>query len=280
MFAGSVEYGLRSYVGRDGTERLVQELALHYRDLGTEPQRHLAIAFALLNVDEQPVTQIKALLHCEASVIVSSFEPAELKHLEEALQSSLAAPLRDSGFPPLLPRGVPLLRLSDGLTLPVACGGVDTTNVLSNLLGEHPLGVVKRERPIEPSVYTVMGFAGLVCCAFMHGLVVPIDVVKTRMQTTPGRYRDLGDGVRKIWNEEGFQGITSGWAPTLLGYSAYGVTVYPGYELFKRVFISAVGEANDAMYSAPPRPAPLRPDQPTAAGSRAQCEAGTTYRWC
>lgn len=70
MFAGSVEYGLRSYVGRDGTERLVQELALHYRDLGTEPQRHLAIAFALLNVDEQPVTQIKALLHCEASVIV------------------------------------------------------------------------------------------------------------------------------------------------------------------------------------------------------------------
>ena len=37
-------------------------------------------------------------------------------------------------------------------------------------------------------VYARYALAGALCCALTHGAVVPIDVVKTRMQLEPGVY--------------------------------------------------------------------------------------------
>jgi len=82
---------------------------------------------------------------------------------------------------------------------------------------------------------------------------VPVDVIKTRMQSPSfsGRYKGLRQGLQKLWSEEGVQGVTLGWQPTLLGFSFYGITVYPGYEMFKRSFVAIAGEANDALYHVP-----------------------------
>jgi len=249
-FAGSVEYGLASYPGKDGAERLASEMMLHYGDLGKEPRHHLAIAFSILDADYQPVEAIKALSKGSGTVVVSSVPPGEEQVMKDALRASFTTPLTDKGFPPLMPDSVSLVRSEVGFELPVKdlIEGLDPSGAF---LGDTSLGVVKRERPMEPVVYATMGFAGMVCCAFMHGLVVPIDVVKTRMQTTPGRYKSLVDGVQKIWKEEGLKGVAAGFGPTIAGYSIYGVTVYPGYEMFKRIFISAVGEANDAVFHVP-----------------------------
>ncbi len=45
--------------------------------------------------------------------------------------------------------------------------------------------------------------------------------------------------------------LMQGLGPTLTGYLWYGVTVYPGYELFKRLFIELVGPLNAALFRVP-----------------------------
>lgn len=45
--------------------------------------------------------------------------------------------------------------------------------------------------------------------------------------------------------------LLQGIGPTLAGYLWYGITVYPGYELFKRLFIDMVGPLNAALFRVP-----------------------------
>lgn len=45
--------------------------------------------------------------------------------------------------------------------------------------------------------------------------------------------------------------LMKGMGPTLVGYLWYGITVYPGYELFKRLFIGMVGPLNAALFRVP-----------------------------
>lgn len=45
--------------------------------------------------------------------------------------------------------------------------------------------------------------------------------------------------------------LMKGMGPTLAGYFWYGITVYPGYELFKRLFIGMVGPLNAALFRVP-----------------------------
>lgn len=45
--------------------------------------------------------------------------------------------------------------------------------------------------------------------------------------------------------------LMKGLGPTLAGYFWYGITVYPGYELFKRLFIELVGPLNAALFRVP-----------------------------
>ena len=64
----------------------------------------------------------------------------------------------------------------------------------------------------------------------MHLITVPVDVIKTRMQSPVfvNKYRGLRSGLQTLWAEEGWAGFTRGWTPTLLGFSYYGLAVYPG----------------------------------------------------
>ncbi|EKU21506.1 mitochondrial phosphate carrier protein, partial [Nannochloropsis gaditana CCMP526] len=97
---------------------------------------------------------------------------------------------------------------------------------------------IMKERSLDLNTYLLFALAGAVGCAGTHSLVVPIDVVKTRAQTSGGGTSIL-EGVQTLAREEGLAGLTRGIEPTLLGYLFYGVTVYPGYEFFKRALNSA-----------------------------------------
>ena len=92
---------------------------------------------------------------------------------------------------------------------------------------------------VVPAEYCCQGLfalSGAFGCALTHSLVIPLDVVKTRLQTSPEQYKgaNLVSGLQLIYREEGLggglQGLLSGWEPTVLGYLWYGITVYPGYE--------------------------------------------------
>ena len=86
-------------------------------------------------------------------------------------------------------------------------------------------------------------------CALTHSVVIPLDVVKTRAQTSPESTMNI---VTEIVEEEGISGLLTGAQATLAGYAWYGISVYPSYAFFKR-FLShtvlsadlAVAHAND-----------------------------------
>lgn len=109
---------------------------------------------------------------------------------------------------------------------------------------------VMKERPLDLQTYLLFALAGAVGCAGTHSLVVPIDVVKTKAQTSGGK-TSIIEGVRTLAKEEGIEGLTRGLEPTILGYMFYGATVYPGYEFFKRALTSAVSPAAALQYHAP-----------------------------
>jgi solute carrier family 25 phosphate transporter 3 len=63
------------------------------------------------------------------------------------------------------------------------------------------------------------------------------------MQTRPGAYAGMGDGLVKIQRTEGWPMLFQGAGATGVGYFLYGATIYPGYEFWKRYFFTLAGPA-------------------------------------
>lgn len=98
------------------------------------------------------------------------------------------------------------------------------------------------------SYYQKCMMGGILSCGITHTLVCPLDIVKCRMQASPGLYKGVGDGFRTIKAAEGFRGFTLGWAPTLIGYSAQGFGKFGFYEIFKDVFKGVAGPEKAKKY--------------------------------
>lgn len=98
-----------------------------------------------------------------------------------------------------------------------------------------------RQRPnYSPLIYGLFGISGATGCALTHSVVIPLDVVKTRAQTDPEEFSNLLEGAGKIVKQEGVKGLFLGAQATLAGYFWYGVSVYPSYTFFKRLFTLTV----------------------------------------
>ncbi|KII64578.1 Phosphate carrier protein, mitochondrial [Thelohanellus kitauei] len=96
--------------------------------------------------------------------------------------------------------------------------------------------------------YGLCGLAGVLSCGLTHTLVVPLDVVKCRVQTNPNKYRGLIKGLSISVKEEGLRALGRGWAPTLIGYSMQGLGKFGLYEVFKNVYAKMLGEENSYVY--------------------------------
>lgn len=68
--------------------------------------------------------------------------------------------------------------------------------------------------------FGLCSIGGILSCGTTHLLVVPLDLVKCRLQVDPGKYKNLVNGFQVTVAEEGVRGLAKGWAPTLFGYSA------------------------------------------------------------
>lgn len=62
-----------------------------------------------------------------------------------------------------------------------------------------------QERRLTAIDFGLFAACGAVGCTSTHLTVVPLDVVKTRLQTDPGRYAGLAEGVTTIAKEVGDQ---------------------------------------------------------------------------
>jgi len=99
------------------------------------------------------------------------------------------------------------------------------------------------------SYYAGISAAGAAACSVTHSLVVPLDVIKTRMQTdalvanhahaaAAAVYRDApGRGLLKL------TAFFNGVRPTGLGYFLQGATKFGGYEFFKQRAYARLREA-------------------------------------
>jgi len=96
--------------------------------------------------------------------------------------------------------------------------------------------------------YGLCAFGGLLSCGLTHTAVVPLDLVKCRIQVNPEKFKSLGNGFKVSVAEGGMAALTLGWAPTLLGYSMQGVGKFGFYEAFKNLYSGILGEENTYLY--------------------------------
>lgn len=103
--------------------------------------------------------------------------------------------------------------------------------------------------------------AGGTCAAISHGITTPIDVVKTRMQANPTKYRNLLPSTALIIKEEGASALVAGLGPTLVGYGIEGALKFGVYEvtkplvvhIFKELGLSSTNSAGAGVASTQPQ---------------------------
>jgi len=96
--------------------------------------------------------------------------------------------------------------------------------------------------------YALCGFGGILSCGITHTAVVPLDLIKCRIQVDPAKYKGIFQGGRLTIKEDGFRGLSKGWAPTAIGYSMQGLGKFGFYELFKIMYSNFIGEENAYLY--------------------------------
>lgn len=90
--------------------------------------------------------------------------------------------------------------------------------------------------------YAYCGLGGIISCGLTHTAMVPLDLVKCRIQTDPGKYKSIITGFKVSVKEEGMRGLGRGWAPTAIGYSLQGLGKFGLYEVFKKFYAGVLGE--------------------------------------
>jgi len=96
--------------------------------------------------------------------------------------------------------------------------------------------------------YLLCGLGGILSCGLTHTAVVPLDLVKCRLQVDSKKYGNLIKGFKITVAESGMRELGKGWAPTLFGYSAQGMFKFGLYEVFKHIYADAIGEENAFLW--------------------------------
>lgn len=89
----------------------------------------------------------------------------------------------------------------------------------------------------------------MLSCGITHTAVVPLDLVKCRIQVDPAKYKSIVNGFKVSVAEGGIRGLGLGWAPTFIGYSMQGLCKFGFYEVFKNIYSGLLGEVGSKLSS-------------------------------
>ena len=234
--AVSIQQALQIYLqktttNRQGYEQLFERFTATYADSAKneEMRRQLCLLAATLPVDQQPRDVIQKII------------PTTTTRKSQQLDSSSLAAAMSENLSALLPRDYnPVVSKSDGFLsiqpsislYQVGVGEEFGQAATATTFGPLALNALRRELPRYTfDIYALFGISGATGCALTHSFVIPLDVVKTRAQTSTESTFDI---VTNIVEEEGISGLLTGAQATLAGYAWYGVSVYPSYAFFKR----------------------------------------------
>jgi solute carrier family 25 phosphate transporter 3 len=114
---------------------------------------------------------------------------------------------------------------------------------------EHNLMAKGRENYAHKQhFYKYCALGGALACGITHGLMTPLDFIKTNLQANPGLFRNTMDGFSKVMASQGYRGLYTGFSPTLIGYSIQGCGKYGFYEFFKHKYTFFFSEENASKY--------------------------------
>ncbi|SAM00453.1 hypothetical protein [Absidia glauca] len=107
-------------------------------------------------------------------------------------------------------------------------------------------------RPTGIDLYSRFAIAGAFGCGITHGLMTPVDVVKTKIQLSPEIYnRGMIAGFKQVVKNEGAATLLTGIGPTATGYFIQGALKFGGYEFWKKTMIDAIGVEKATEYRMP-----------------------------
>jgi len=96
--------------------------------------------------------------------------------------------------------------------------------------------------------FAYCGLGGILSCGITHTALVPLDLIKCRIQVNPDKFKGILQGGRVTVAEDGVRGLSRGWAPTAIGYSVQGLGKFGFYEVFKMIYSNMLGEEKSYLY--------------------------------
>ncbi len=118
----------------------------------------------------------------------------------------------------------------------------------SFLDGSKARDPVEKERELDASVFLRFALCGALCCCSAHAVLIPLDVVKTKMQASPAKYPTFLNATQRILEEGGPKALLLGAGPTIVGYLVYGAVSFGLTEYFKRLFLEVAGPQYATFY--------------------------------
>ncbi|CAH1642085.1 unnamed protein product [Spodoptera littoralis] len=137
-----------------------------------------------------------------------------------------------------------------GPMTPAQCQSTDLTPAIEQPSGMAAAAVVQGDSCefASPKYFALCGLGGILSCGITHTAVVPLDLVKCRLQVDPDKYKNVVNGFKVSVAEEGIRGLAKGWAPTFIGYSLQGLCKFGLYEVFKVTYSGLLDEETAYTY--------------------------------
>jgi len=99
--------------------------------------------------------------------------------------------------------------------------------------------LVRRLGALSLTKFLQYFLAGGLCACITHAAFVPLDVVKTRLQTNPEKYSRVWPTLKHIYQEEGCFMLFQGFSATAIGYFLHGAFKFSFFEFFKALVTGA-----------------------------------------
>lgn len=229
--------------------------SINVADQNVEFLRHVGLLFSQLPVKYQPKQILDQLQESLKDYnVAAENEPSTSASGEKSDYYSNFADLLPSSFSfkPFTPFG----SIGYHITFEGIRSQIEDDMYRRIIVGPYmPFTPLKRQRPkLGIDTYALLGASGGLACSLTHALVIPLDVVKTRLQTSadtdstaPKKRRMVIEEAISIVEEGGIQDLLLGSQATIAGYFWYGLTVYPAYFFFKNYISDSLLDQSVAL---------------------------------